>query len=166
MKRTTFIILVLLIVAVASNAAATSPIRMYYQDREVVMDVPPDIKDGTTVIPVRVISESMGYAVNWDSATREVTVSGQEKEIKLRINDMTAVINGKPQHLLRPAEVINGRTMIPLRFVSEAMGAQVQWDGTKRQIHITQSSKPASKPLIDESGNPYIHFTLPPNLFK
>ncbi len=169
MSKKTFILLISIlmlasIAAVASSAAAASPIRLFLNDREVPMDVSPDIKDGVTVVPVRVVSENMGYLVNWNSG--EVTISGQGKEIKLRINEKTAIVNGQPQELLRSAEIISDRTMVPLRFISEAMGAQVKWDSSKRQIRITQAAtKSASQPLLDNSGNPYTNITLPPNLF-
>lgn len=158
------IITFVLVVAVASIAAA-SPIPIYFDGQEVYSDTPPDMKDGVTLVPVRMITEVMGYDVSWNEEIRQVLLEGQGKTITLYIGNDIAYVNGAERRLLRPAEIINNRTMIPLRFVSEELGTTVEWENGVIRID-RQSKTPITQPSLDESGNPSFHFTLPPNLFK
>lgn len=100
----------------------------------------PTIKDGRTLIPVRIVSEKMGFEVSWNADTKEVTVSKDSKSIKLQIDSSTAVVNGKNVELDVPAQLIGSRTYVPLRFISENMGAKVEWNGNPNgggDVYIT-----------------------------
>lgn len=93
-----------------------------------------------TMVPVRIVSENMGYEVDWDNKTQTVFISNNNKKIELQIGKSTATINGKSV----PIDVQDGkpvdtktslvpvkgssRTYVPLRFVSEAMGAEVLYE--------------------------------------
>ncbi len=91
-------------------------------------DVMPVIKDGRTLVPVRFISESFGAQVGWDGATSEVSVTLGEKIIKMQVNSKKINVNGNESELDVPAQVINERTLIPLRALVEALGKKVMWD--------------------------------------
>lgn len=96
-------------------------------------DVPAFIRGGRTMVPVRLISEEMGAAVRWLADTNEVAITLGEATVQLKIGSAQAQVNGEPVTLYDgiPAMVAkyNGieRTMVPLRFVSEQLGAQVGW---------------------------------------
>ena len=68
--------------------------------------------------------------------TRTVTIVGRDNEIVLKIGETTAYVNGEVYELDVPANVIEGRTMVPIRFVSEAIGAVVDWDGETKTVII------------------------------
>ncbi|MCR4430838.1 MAG: stalk domain-containing protein [Tepidanaerobacteraceae bacterium] len=100
-------------------------------------------KDGRTMVPVRFISESLGAKVDWDEKTKTVTIAGTDKSgktmlIKLRIGENKANVNGKNVTFDTKAEFKNGRTMVPLRFVSEVLGAKVTWDQNTRTVDIDE----------------------------
>ncbi len=156
LKKT--IVLTLIFVAVASYAAAASPIRVFFNGSEVEMDVAPDLREGTTVVPARHICEAMGLSVVWEPESQSVFITGKNKIVILQIYNKTAMVNGSPYELLRSAGIISGRTMVPLRFISEVFGKDVQWNGTTKEIHITT-------PILVEDGIPIIHFTLPAGSF-
>ncbi len=99
-------------------------------------DVVPQIIDGRTLVPIRAISEEMGADVGYEHETRTVTIVDGDNEIVLKIGDTTAYVNGEVYELDVPANVIEGRTMVPIRFVSEAMGAVVDWDGETKTVII------------------------------
>ncbi|WP_197535273.1 stalk domain-containing protein [Caldisericum exile] len=106
------------------------------------LDSPPVIKNGRTLLPIRAIIEALGGTVSWDATTRKVTISLGNNTIELWIGRSIAKVNGTdtPIDSTNPKvvpEIINGRTMIPLRFVAESLGADVQWDGTTKTITIT-----------------------------
>ena len=99
-------------------------------------------KDGRTMVPIRFISESLGAAVGWDEKTKTVTITGKDKSgevmiVKLRIGENRATVNGKNVAFDTKAEFKNGRTMVPLRFVSEVLGAKVSWDQNTKTVNIT-----------------------------
>lgn len=165
MGRKTSIAFALLIItaAVVTNAAAAAPVRLFVNGAEVASDVPPDIRSGVAVVPIRFVTAHLGYAASWDATTRQAVISGNGKRITLRAGSRTASVNGTALSLTRPVELTGGRVMVPLRFVSEALGAQVAWDGTQRQIRISRRTQ---EPQLTPEGIPHTQFTLPPDIFS
>ena len=111
--------------------------RLYLNNSRVYPDVPPVIDTGRTLVPVRVIMEEMQARVEWDGESRTVTIKGQENDITLVIDSPEAIVDGTPFLLDVPPQVINGRTMIPVRFVTEALKGTVHWDAVQRAIYLT-----------------------------
>ncbi len=101
-------------------------------------NVLPYIENDRTLVPIRALAENMGFTVLWDDATRTVTVKSDDTEIVLTIDSDKATVNGEERALDVPARITNNRTFIPLRFVSENMGATVDWNGENRSIAITK----------------------------
>ena len=89
--------------------------------------------EGTTLVPLRVISEAFGAEVKWDGETKSVKIVDGETEISLQIASNTAVVNGEEKTLDAAPELTNDTTMVPLRFISETLGAEVGY------VHDTQS---------------------------
>jgi len=101
------------------------------------MDVQPVIVEGRTLVPLRVIFEALGLTVGWDSSTQ--TVTGEKKDLKvtLKIGNKTAAVNGANKTLDVPANIVDGRTLVPARFVAESTGAKVDWNETSKTVLIT-----------------------------
>jgi hypothetical protein len=102
---------------------------------------------------VRAIFEAVGAKVAWDPVTREVTGTKGDTVVRLRIGERTVEKNGETVNLEVPAQLVNGSTMAPVRFVGEAFGGRVEWEGASRLVRIdTGSSKVAAvKELADRS---------------
>lgn len=98
---------------------------------------PPTIENGNTLVPMRAIFEKLGAEVKWHQETRSITATKGQTKISLTLNNRTATINGKSTTLTTPAKLINSHTMVPLRFVSEALGAEVEWSQQNRTVFIT-----------------------------
>lgn len=100
--------------------------------------VPMILPPGRTFVPIRFISEAFGAEVQWDGSTRTVRIYLEAKEVRvtLQIDNKTARINQNIVNLDAPPQIINGRTMVPLRFIAEAFTAQVLWDGSDQRITI------------------------------
>ncbi len=92
-----------------------------------VLDVPPYCVSSTTLIPVRGVLDLFGAEIRWFSDTKQVEVVKDGTSIILTIDSNTALVNGENVTLIEPAQIINDRTMIPLRFVSENLGCDVLW---------------------------------------
>ncbi len=102
------------------------------------MDVAPfiDVHSNRTLVPLRFVVEFLGGDVQWDSATRTVTIVANSKTIKITIGATVAYVNGKPYKLDQPAIIKGNRTFVPLRFVVEALGFNVKWNGKNKTIII------------------------------
>lgn len=137
-------VVALLCLFVSFQALAAKPPTVILDGRQLSFDVPPVVESGRTLAPLRVIFEALGAKVSWDDATKTVTAKKGSIVIKLTVNQKTAYKNNSPIQLDVPAKAVSGRTLVPLRFVSEALGASVKWDGKTQTITIT-SSQPQIK---------------------
>jgi ABC-type transport system substrate-binding protein len=106
------------------------------------LDSPPVIKNNRTLLPIRAVVEALSGTIGWEATERKVTVTLGSKTIELWIGKNIAKVNGidtpidSTNSKVVP-EIINGRTMLPLRFVTENLGCNVQWDGPTQTITIT-----------------------------
>ncbi|MDD4029351.1 MAG: copper amine oxidase N-terminal domain-containing protein, partial [Caldisericia bacterium] len=100
------------------------------------LDTPPQILQGRTVVPLRFISEAFGANVEWVAETKEITIQWEEHIIQLRIGSSQALVNGQTISLDTPPQILQGRTVVPLRFISEAFGANVEWVAETKEITI------------------------------
>lgn len=102
----------------------------------VEFDVAPLIIDGRTLLPVRKVFECLGAEVTYDDITRTAIAKKDETEIRITIDDKIAKVNGENKELDVPAVVINGRTLVPVRFVGESLKAEVEWDGENEVVYV------------------------------
>lgn len=103
----------------------------------VELDAPPFIENGTTLVPIRFISETFGATVEWNDALKVITIRYGSRAITLQIGSTVAIVDGNINNLSVAPKIQNNRTYVPLRFISEAFGAQVEWEGQTKTITIT-----------------------------
>ncbi len=104
-------------------------------------NVMPYIENDITLIPIRAIAEGLGCEVSWDGENQTVEIKGLNDEILLTVNSSTAVVNNENVTLDVPAQVVDDRTFVPLRFISENMGAKVEWNEESNLITIETERK-------------------------
>lgn len=105
-------------------------------DYEKYDSVLPQIKNGTTLVPVRAVTEAFDAAVTWNGEDRTVTVKSGDNEIVLKIDSAKAIVNGEEKELTAAPEIVEGRTIVPVRFIAQALGMDVEWDDASRTIII------------------------------
>lgn len=107
----------------------------------ITLDAPPfvDPKTNRTLVPLRFIAEAFGAEVKWEAEFKTVTITLNNREIKLQIGNNAAYVDNEQKTLEQPPVIQNGRTMVPIRFIAEAFGATVKWDDTTKTIEITYS---------------------------
>jgi len=115
---------------------------MYINDSPKEIDVLPIIIEGRTLIPIRWVAEPLGAEVAWDGVERKVTVTLKNAKIELWIGKNIARVNGvdtpiDPDNPKVVPIIINGRTMLPVRFVAENLGCKVDWDPDTKTVTIT-----------------------------
>lgn len=96
----------------------------------------PIILNGTTLVPAREVCEAFGAIVDWKKETEEIYIAYEDSIVVLKINSTNANLNGINNTLSVPARIINNKTMIPVRFVSEAFNKKVDWSNDERTIFI------------------------------
>lgn len=111
-------------------------LKVFVKGQRPNFDVKPMVQNGRTMVPIRAISEAMGAKVNYDPKQQKVMINNGSIDMNLFINNKGAIVNGKKITLDEPARVVNGRTMVPLRFVSENMGANVKWDADTETVTV------------------------------
>lgn len=112
-------------------------IKVFVQGEKPTFDVKPVTENGRTLVPIRAISESLKAEVTWDNATAIATIKKGETVIELRPGFDEAKVNGKTVKLDVPAMAVNGRIMVPLRFLSESFIAKVGYDSATKIITVT-----------------------------
>ena len=106
----------------------------------------PVIVESRTLVPIRAVIEAFGGVIEWDSVTRRVMIVLGDNTLDLWIGKSTASLNGKSMPIdaqnprVMPV-ILSGRTMLPLRFVSESLGVDVAWDQTARRIQLTYTAE-------------------------
>lgn len=132
-----FILTVCLLVSSLSAVVfASDDISIVINDKTVTFDQMPVIVDGRTLVPLRGISETLGAKVIYTQDTKRVTVTRDGVVVKLKIGSTEAYIDHTEKTLDVPATVISSRTMVPVRFISEAYGSEVKWDADTRTVII------------------------------
>ena len=101
-------------------------------------DVAPKIVKDRTMLPARFVAEKLGATVEWNGEKQEVTVKSDDVTIVITIGAKTALVNDKEVELDSPAFIENDRTYTPIRFISESLGATVNWNGATEQVVITK----------------------------
>lgn len=100
-------------------------------------ELPPVIKDGRVLIPIRAVANGLKADVDWNSEERKITITKGEIEVTLYLEDITFYVNGEPQELDVPAMLLgNNRTFVPLRFIAVALGEKVDYDPDTGEVII------------------------------
>jgi hypothetical protein len=97
---------------------------------------PPIVQAGTSYVPLRFIGEAFGATVSWDGVFELVDIELKTTHIRLQVGRTVASVNGKRLTLLTPPLLVQGVTMVPVRFVSDALGAQVVWDDATKTVSL------------------------------
>lgn len=101
-------------------------------------DVAPKIVKDRTMLPARFVAEKLGATVEWNEEKQEVTIKSDDVTIVITIGAEKALVNDKEVELDSPAFIENDRTYTPIRFISENLGATVNWNGATEQVVITK----------------------------
>ena len=109
-------------------------LKIFVNGRHPRFDVQPRIMNGRTMVPLRALAESLGSEVHYYKG--QINFSRGGTQINLYVNSDIAYVGGRKVQMDEPARVINGRTLVPLRFVAENLGARVEWDGQSRVITV------------------------------
>ncbi|MBQ7794114.1 MAG: cell wall hydrolase [Clostridia bacterium] len=153
---TAFFLIVLIFGTVAS-----AQVGIVVDGKALAAEIPPFIENGSTYLSVHSIGDMLGAeSVSWNADDRSVTVLADGAELKLIIGSDTAYIDGEAILTTTPAIIRNDRSYLPVRFVSETLGAGVAWDDSTKTVYITFANDTNDETLLwlarivhIESGN-------------
>lgn len=137
---------IMILLATATVFAAPAAIGVTIDGKAVAFtDAAPYIDSASrTMIPVRVVTESVGATVAWNNDTRTVAIVRGDKTVELVIGQKGIKVNKVGSLMDTAAQITNSRTYVPLRFVSEAFGMGVKWDGNARMVAIVTNPQPGT----------------------
>ncbi|WP_069852420.1 copper amine oxidase N-terminal domain-containing protein [Brevibacillus sp. AG] len=181
LKKVTSLLLAIALVPMAAFSAAAAPapvapkavqtaVKVEYNKKQIAFpDQAPIISQGRTLVPIRPIAESLGFEVQWNEATRTVTINKGKDNIRLVVTQKIAKKNGQTINLDVPAQIVNKRTVVPVRFIAEALSYKVDWDPKTQTVLIAdnvnpnqvgQQEKPKdpTKPATDEKKPEQVAF--------
>lgn len=120
-----------------NSITATQYVSVLVNGQPLQSDVRPFINaDGRTMLPVRAIAEALGADVQWDEATQTATLTLGGKTVKVTIGQNILLVDGKPFSMDTAAAIKDGRTLMPVRAVGEALGSQIGWDDKTSTVTI------------------------------
>lgn len=154
MKKVISILSACAIMFAGAHSVSADDIKVIVDSKPVTFDQQPVIEDGRTLVPMRAIFEAMGCEVQWEAASQKITASNSGKTITMNINNVNMRVAEQAGitnvTLDVPPQIYGGRTLVPVRAISEALGANVGWDGNTRTV--TVSSVAYLKNLVGEDG--------------
>lgn len=144
MKKLTALFLTVMMLFGMANAvqASTNPVIVTIDGEAVQFgDQQPFKENGTTLVPVRILAEKLGFELEWNDESRTVTVSELNTAIRLEIGEKTAIANGTTHLLPVEPKIINQVAYAPLRFIAEEFGLTIAWDAGTNAVTIETADK-------------------------
>ena len=147
-----------IIVKVDAKDMIVDKVAVNLNGKELKADVPGIVYNGNTLLPVRALAEKLGATLEWDDKNNTATIKTADKTIVLKENESVATVNGKKEEILNKAMIKSiatqnsdgKRFMAPLRFISESLGADVQWVNEPKTANITSKQEDAPTPVKPE----------------
>ncbi len=127
-----------------------------FNGEKVDFDIPPQIINDRTMVPIRAIFEAMGATVEWDDTTKTAISTKDGTTVKMALNSTVEYINGTAYNMDVPPVIIEGRTLTPARYVAEAFGYHVTWDESTKSVLIGKTTDYTISKVMDGSRqHPY-----------
>lgn len=126
-------------------------IRLFVDGKDITDLAAPVIENDRSLVPIRFIAEALGAEVSWDDINRSVTIVLGSKSLFLKIDSFIVKYNNGEFYNLSDVapKIIDDRTYVPLRLISNAFGIGIEWDGTNRTINIDSSKTSEVQPFFD-----------------
>lgn len=152
-KIISFVLVVMMSMTMFVPAYANDEIGVYLDNKKIQFDVAPLLVNGRTMVPMRAIFEKLGATVNWDNNTQTAIADKGDVNVKISIDDTTLYKNGQAITLDVPAQLNSGRTLVPLRAVSEAFDCDVQWDGDTQTVNILSKKELSAEQIYEKCSS-------------
>lgn len=146
-------------IALASSGLALMPgcaegkgVHIILNGEEMNFDVNPKIENGTTLVPMRAVFEALGADVSWNGGNNTVTAVKNGKTVTMQIGSTSVNVNGEAKEISAPPVIENGRTLVPLRVIGEALGVTVDWDSETYTVTMTKEQSASDDAWKENTG--------------
>lgn len=140
MKKNTIFIFIFIITVLFNSNVYADDIKVYIDSVEIRFDIPPIIENGRTLVPMRAIFESLGAEVDWDNDTKTAAAYKGDIGVAVQVDNIYANKNNSAIELDVAPKIIEGRMLVPLRFIGEAFDNVVNWNNDSRSVTISSNS--------------------------
>ncbi|MEX2415612.1 MAG: beta-propeller domain-containing protein [Paenibacillaceae bacterium] len=150
-------------IVASSKITNIADVSLLLNGKPLQLDAKSVLKDGVTYVPMRSLLTALGATVQWDELTDMVTASHNQTTVKVKVNDSKGWTNGKEVDIAHPAQLIDGKVYVSLRWMNEAFGAVVKWHAATRTaaVYYPEEGLPRVgsyehlKSLVSEMANSY-----------
>lgn len=143
LKKLTALFLLMFMLILPGKLTYASTIQIFINEELLLTDVEPQLINGRTYLPLRACAEALSATLDYDSASKKITIMHEGTEIRLTVGQTTASINGQEYTIDAKPFLMNDFTLVPVRFISEALHCLVEWDPQTLSVFIyTDSDTP------------------------
>ncbi len=132
---------------------ADDDLTLVIDGKKISTDVNPMIIESRTMVPIRVLFDSFGADVLWNEALRQAIISTKTTVIVFTIDSKTAYVDGVGKSMDVAPTIVNGRTLVPIRFISGVLGYDVEWNGSTRTVYVKSKAPIPDTDEKDEEEN-------------
>lgn len=150
MKKFILTLSICLLCLFAWNLSEASAITIEVDGVKLQSDTSPEIVNGRTFVPLRVIFEALNAEVKWDDISKTVYANKEGTKLDIKIGDKKALLNGQKVDMDESAYISNGRTMIPVRFIGENLNYTVNWNNASREVVLTSNDYNQNNEVVGE----------------
>ena len=163
-KFITFLLTAGMILSMNTIAFASSDVKIKVNGT-LLSDAQAILKDGSTLLPVRSVSTALGGEVVWDNATKTVSIDKDGTAVAITIGKKEITVNDKKQAISTPAQIVNGRTYVPLRALGEALECDINWVNATKTVEIEQVDPSEYKVWyeVDDHGRLFLRSNINSN---
>lgn len=148
-KNITIFLSLLLLGSSLTTVMANNDIKLKIDGQQINFDVPPQMINNRTMVPLRAIFENLGATVDWNADTQTITSTKENITINLTIDNPIMYVNGQAVTLDSPGCLVEGRTLVPVRAISEAFGTTVDWNADDRTVSVITKEIPIEQLTFD-----------------
>jgi N-acetylmuramoyl-L-alanine amidase len=154
----TMLLLLLITILLPAFASAATPappvgVPLFFNGKQLNPEVAPRIIKDVTMVPIRIIAEELGSKVEWNQATQKVTITKDLTIVEMVIDQYSATVNGTKHTLDSAPLLVAGNTLLPVRFVAENMGIEVNWNDVNKAVYlkkVASAGKPTNPSTVDK----------------
>ena len=162
MKRLATLLLFFCILSGMNTIAFASSDVKIKVNGSLLSDAQAILKDGSTLLPVRSVSTALGGEVIWDNETKTASIDKDDTSVNITIGQKEITVNNKKQAISTPAQIVNGRTYVPLRALGEALECDITWVNETKTVEISQLDPSEYKAWyeVDDKGNLHLRTNI------
>ncbi|NLX02280.1 MAG: hypothetical protein GXY40_07095 [Syntrophomonadaceae bacterium] len=124
--------------SVKASVPSSKSIKVTLDGQQLSFDEPPGMFNNRVMIPLRAVSEQLGFQVSWDNNRKQATVQGNGTSMTILLDQQQFIVNGQTRNPEVAGKLINGRVLVPVRYIGENLGLRVSWDAATNTAILTR----------------------------